>query len=184
MKERTLHPRRLDVMALAQAGRELAGEVDLVALERLRSTEGLAVMTPSPPATWRAAARLERGPGGAERCRLHLQGTAQVRLQCQRCLGPLDEVLVVDRRFLFAPDEDTAAAWDEDEDDDVLVLSRTLDLQELLEDELILALPLVPRHADCVAPQVRDAEPQQVAPAAEAPHPFAALAALRKPGSA
>jgi uncharacterized protein len=49
----------------------------------------------------------------------------------------------------------------------------------LLEDELLLSLPLVPMHVDCPVPL-----PPAVAdqPAEEgAPHPFAALAALKRP---
>ena len=68
-----------------------------------------------------------------------------------------------------------AAQLDEHSEDDVLALPQRLDLHELLEDELILALPIVPRHGVC--PQ---ALPLAAVPEAEAaPNPFAALAALR-----
>ena len=45
----------------------------------------------------------------------------------------------------FVRGEDAAAELDAESDFDVLTLTRSLDLRELVEDELLLALPLVPR---------------------------------------
>ena len=93
------------------------------------------------------------------------------------------ETLAAQRSFLFARDEVEATRLDEEIDDDVLVMVRSLDLAELAEDELILALPLVPRHDSCPEPLVVAAS-ESVAAAPERPNPFAALAALRRsPGS-
>ena len=64
---------------------------------------------------------------------------------------------------------------------DVLVLSRQFDLRELVEDELLLMLPIVPKHEQCPAPLPLAAPglaAEDVAPA----HPFAALAALKRGG--
>ena len=58
-------------------------------------------------------------------------------------------------------------------------LTRALDLRELIEDELLLAMPLVPRHEVCPEPlPVRTDEDMPD----DAPNPFAALAALKRPG--
>jgi uncharacterized protein len=54
--------------------------------------------------------------------------------------------LELDRRFLFVARRGQAARLDEEIDDEVLVFARELDLHALLEDELLLDLPLVPRH--------------------------------------
>ena len=128
-----------------------------------------------------AAGSMQAVTGGEAEPWLHLQAQVSVTLQCQRCLQSLTQPLLVDRRFRFVRDEAQAEQLDETADEDVLVLPPRLDLHELLEDELILALPLVPRHEqDCPTPL-----PSQ-APAAQepAPNPFAALAALRtgRPG--
>jgi uncharacterized protein len=97
--------------------------------------------------------------------------------------------LQVDRRFRFVRTEAEAARLDEDSDDDVLVLEPRLDLAELLEDEFILALPIVPMHDSCPQPLLTPAQPglrpgvaaqDANATQAERPNPFAALAALRK----
>ena len=116
--------------------------------------------------------------GGAAEVWLHLQAQVEVPMTCQRCLGPVREVLEIDRAFRFVADEAAAAALDEDLEDDVLVLSARFDVQELLEDELLLALPLVPRHETCPQPlpEVRDDLPEADE---AAPHPFAALAGFK-----
>jgi uncharacterized protein len=89
--------------------------------------------------------------------------------------------LQVDRRLFFVEGEDAAAALDTDSEDDVLTLEPAIDLRALIEDELLLALPLVPRHEVC--PEPLPLQGEEAAPAAE--HPFAALAALKgRPGSA
>ena len=73
-----------------------------------------------------------------------------------------------------------AAALDDASEDDVLALSGELDVRELVEDELLLALPLVPRHDVCpgaVRLSAQDADFD--AAGDERPHPFAGLAALK-----
>lgn len=89
----------------------------------------------------------------------------------------------VDSYFQFAPDEAQAAALDEGSDDDMLVLTPDFDLHALIEDELLMAMPLVPRHDTCpeqVPLEVKDAGFD--AAHSDQPHPFAALAALKGQG--
>jgi uncharacterized protein len=81
--------------------------------------------------------------------------------------------LGVDRRFRFVADEAEAERLDADSEDDVLAIEPALDLQALVEDELILALPLVPRHEHCTLPADAAAD-------GDAAHPFAGLAAWRR----
>jgi uncharacterized protein len=88
----------------------------------------------------------------------------------------------VDRWFRFVADEATADAEDEESEEDVLVMEPRFDLHSLIEDELLLALPLIPMHDVCPEP-VRMSAGELPEPAeTEKPHPFAALAALRKAG--
>ena len=180
-RARSFDPRRLDVEAFAAAAGTLEGELAQSTLERL----GAAVLpwpgdSAAAPVLWRASGERRAVTGGAPETWLHLQASTTVRLECQRCLQPMAEPLAVDRRFRFVADEDQAAVLDEASEDDVLVASHSFDLAALIEDELILALPLVPRHPACP-------EPLPVTPDAgadeAAPNPFAALAALRRPGS-
>lgn len=168
-------PRRLDVRAFAAAGAGLEGEVRADELPRLW---GELVQDPSRPVpTVRWALRgLERvEPGGARQTWVELNAEAEVPLVCQRCLEPVVEPLRVERQFQFVRDEAEAERLDAEVEHEVLAISRELDLPGLIEDELLLALPLVPRHADCqVLAEQPAAGPERVSGA------FAALGALRR----
>lgn len=178
MKERTPDPRSVDLRALCRSGRELQGHLPLGDMSRL----GSAFSGPSDAsAGWSARGEL-RPIGGAEpELWLHLQADALAPLICQRCLQPLVAALRIDRRVRFVRNEDEAARLDEESEDDVLTLPPRLDLLALIEDELILALPLVPMHVECPQPLAR-AQPEALISGPESPaaHPFAALAALRR----
>ena len=100
--------------------------------------------------TWQATGEMRAGAsGGAPAVWLHLHAEASIPLTCQRCLGPVDKPLLVDRWFRFVADEATADAEDEDSEEDVLVFQPAFNLRELVEDELIMAQPLVPMHEVC-----------------------------------
>ena len=101
-------------------------------------------------------------------------------LECQRCLKAIVVAVDTERNFLFVRGEDAAAQIDADSEDDVLALTRALDLRELIEDELLLALPLVPRHEVCLSPLPMAAGDDEAAAAEAPPHPFAGLAALKR----
>jgi uncharacterized protein len=104
---------------------------------------------------------------------LSLQSTVQ--LKCQRCLDSMEEPIDVVYRFEFVKDEDAAQAYDEESDElDALVHSRQFDLQELIEDEMLMALPLVSLHEACPT-----AGAVAFLPKDEKPNPFAALKNLK-----
>jgi uncharacterized protein len=181
------NPRALDVAALARRGSSLQGQLPLARLARLASS----LAGPSDHmAHWSAVVRAVPVPGTEAEPWLALHARAEVPLVCQRCLQPMIETLAVEREFRFVRSEEHAEREDEAAEEDVLALPPRLDLETLIEDELILALPLVPRHAVCPAPLpaaiARPAAAAGAEPAAAeaAPaHPFAALAALRRGGA-
>jgi uncharacterized protein len=86
----------------------------------------------------------------------------------------LSQTVTIDRWFRLVADEATALAQDDDSEEDLLALSASFDAVGLLEDELLLALPLILQHPDCQPPT----SPALVD---DLPHPFAALAALKRP---
>jgi len=170
---------RLDVAHLAAEGGELAGQWPVAELTRLAEMN-MPVDTSAPEVQWQVQGELRPVTGGAAEVWLHLQAQAELALCCQRCLGPVHETVAIDKPLRFVANEAQAAALDAELEDDVLALERTLDLRELVEDELLLALPLVPRHAECPEPlpmPADDAEPDEKA------NPFAALAQLKTRGS-
>ena len=120
---------------------------------------------------WRLQSQL-RHPDTLKQLWLHLQARLSVAQTCQRCLSPMPLLLEVDRHFRFVADEAAALAEDDDCEEDLLSPSPDLTLQSLLEDELLLAMPLVPRHDRCDSPIELAADP-------DLPHPFAVLAGLR-----
>ncbi len=69
--------------------------------------------------------------------------------------------------------------WPADEleadDCEAIPASRELSLLSLVEEEVLLALPIVPRHAECQLPADVGAEEEE-----NEPSPFAALAGLKK----
>lgn len=175
------NPRRLDVAGLARSGAELAATTSLENLDRLLLECAPSVAPGSLEAvTWCARAEYRPVLGGVDRLWLHLSATHRLPQQCQRCLLVVQTPLSVDRWFRFVADEATAAQEDELSDEDVLVLAPDFDLLALLEDELLMALPLVPKHDVCpveVKTEVVDGD-FQVAQT-DKPHPFAALAVLK-----
>lgn len=193
MKPDAFNPLRLDVARFARAGAGLEGQVPLQTMQRLCegtcSVEGAAAGV----VTWAARGSLREVPAGAPELRLALQANTTVGLICQRCLQPLAVDLAIDRTFRFARDDEEAAQLDQvAEDEDVLALGRPLDLLSLLEDELIMALPIVPRHQVCPQPLAAWREPSEPGaaegnsrPAAQdptlRPHPFAVLGTLKRP---
>jgi uncharacterized protein len=183
MAAKLLNPARLDVAAYARARGSLAGSLPLASLPRLQhSTTTPADGLPG-DCPWQAEGLFRQPAGDAPQLRLHLRASARVWLTCQRCLQPAVHELQVDRTVRFVPSEEEAARLDEESEEDVLALPQALDLPELIEDELILALPIVPRHEECPEPLSwqphalsAEAEPAGAEPA----HPFAALAKLRR----
>lgn len=181
MNPRPIDPRRLDVAALAEAGGELGGEFALDALERLAGSV-LGAEPPDSAVHWQAEGELRPVTGGEPEVWLHLTAQACVNMACQRCLGPLAVPLDLDRWIRFVRDAGQAEALDAELEDDVLELERQTDLRALVEDELLLALPLVPRHDVCPQPlPMGGTAADEAAPVR--PNPFAALARLKK-GSA
>lgn len=174
MKE-AADPHAVDLLACCRSGAMLQGEWPQAGMARLAaSLHG--VGSGAAPVQWTAIGSLRPVAGGEAEVWLHLCASTVVSLTCQRCLQPMHEALQVDRRFRFVRGEDEAARLDEVSDDDVLELPQRLDLHALIEDELILALPLVPRHERCPAPLLHDDDVD----GEPAPKPFAALAALRR----
>ena len=177
-------PDRLDVKAFVQAGAKLEGHASLLKYERLaQEAQGL---HPDLRVDWQARGELRHvasggDDSGAEQW-LHLTGRCSVPLLCQRCLTPVDVPLEVERSFRFVADEATAEALDDETEEDLLATSREFDLHELIEDELLMALPVVPLHDECPIPVVMASSDEDFeAVTEEKPNPFAALSALRTP---
>lgn len=194
----------VDPRVAAREGRLLEGHWSADSLQRLQeSMADVARMAgqpvpeapgESPGVAWTAWFEIREHATDERRQRqdiwLHLCAQTQVLLVCQRCLSPYPQPLEVDRWFRFVKDEATADAEDDAAEEDLLVLDPRFDVTALVEDELLLALPLIPAHTECPQPLLRgtghgdtgdNPSAQDVSPAGAArPHPFAALETWRK----
>ena len=104
----------------------------------------------------------------------HLSGT--VIMSCQRCCADVNVIL--DEHFALAiVQSEEAAGLVAEQYDAVIGDPMRLDLRWLVEEQVLLALPLVPRHADDVR-CLPEAASSDGAPALDedaAQHPFANL---------
>lgn len=177
-------PERLDVAAFALVRGRLQGDDSLQKYKRLfqEASDNQPDVGSTHTVQWQAQGELVEtaGVGSVVQVWLHLQAQATLPQICQRCLADVDLNLDVDRAYRFVADEATAEAQDDDCEEDVLALSREFNLMELIEDELLMALPLVPRHEECpVQPKMAVADEDFDGVGGEKPNPFAVLGALK-----
>ncbi|HEX7030539.1 MAG TPA: YceD family protein [Gammaproteobacteria bacterium] len=134
-------PKRFDPERLAAQGKVLAGTLDANAMPRLR--EMLATREPMP-----VDVELRAHRDDAKRLLLTGRASATLEVTCQRCMESVP--LPVDARFALALAADEEAARNLPAELDPLLLDAgdEVDLPALVEDELILALPPAPVHAD------------------------------------
>lgn len=175
-------PEQLAIEAFAQAGLTLAHTTPLQKLKRLtQESQELKGPEADQAITWAARGELRPSAGQPPQVWLHLAAQAQVPLQCQRCMAAVATPLHVDQWYRFVADEAAALAQDNECEEDLLVMESSLNLLALLEDELLMALPLVPMHAACATTPALYAPLSTPVAAPAKAHPFAALAQLKKP---
>ena len=116
-----------------------------------------------------------------------LEGNAQgsVKLICQRCLEPMDYDIEADFNISFAFHEEMARSMTGRFDPVVLSPDKRVSLVELIEDDLLLSLPMFSNHSDgeCQVKTVYEdqSEAEQVSDDQEKSNPFSILANLKRP---
>jgi uncharacterized protein len=126
-----------DLQALAQREAILAGEIELGRLVRLGG------MLHSSAGSVGAEIRLRKLPGGWLAAELRCSAT--LSLVCQRCLEPMVQEVAQQCALALLETESLEALAPKDLEPLVLD-QRGLRPADLIEDELIMSLPLVPRH--------------------------------------
>ena len=166
-------PRLLDLRRAAGRSASIAGSVAVGQLERVR-----AAVSTGGEAT--ASFRFWRDEQG--RYRVDSACRAEVEVVCQRCLGPLAMVLEGSSAL--------AAVWSEEQASQLprelepLLTGDETDLWAVLEEELLLVLPVAPMHAAgaCDAPasvKATSDESRAEGHGEEQDNPFAVLESLR-----
>jgi len=104
---------------------------------------------------------------------LQLDIAGEPVLCCQRCLGGMKYPLAIRSRLqLIAPGADWPDDDLEDDSADAIAADAELNVLSLVEDEVLLALPIAPRHEQCESPSA--------SASGNGSSPFAALADLKK----
>ena len=164
------NPILIDPLAFARDGASLEGERTIAAMD-VRVHEVLA--------TTAGAARYTVS-GFTDRLRrpsLRYRVEADVEVNCQRCLAAIPQTLVSEGVItLSVSEEKLNAAVDADDELDAILAEETFDVTALIEDEIIMGLPLSAKHDDCGTEHLERAK-------ADKPNPFAVLATLKKSGS-
>lgn len=132
-------PRTVAARKLASQGRRLGGAVAQNALPRLMD----AVLEPGP----RVAVELQFSAGEGSAPEIHGHVEARVTLNCERCLKPVELTLAAAPALGLVRTDAEAEALP-GRLDPCLLPGEDLDLFELVEEELLLALPIVAAHAD------------------------------------
>ena len=165
-------PRELDLRGLAAREADISGEAALTDLGRLVNA-GVGLAAPAV-----AAFEFRRDEGG--RYVVEAQIKAEVVLECQRCLGEMTQIL--ETRTVMAciwNDEDAAELPPSYEP---LIVQETANLSDIVEEELLLAIPASPMHAeDCITEVQRTALGNQdvcIDSEGRKESPFAVLAKL------
>ncbi|MHB0974577.1 MAG: YceD family protein [Thiobacillus sp.] len=79
---------------------------------------------------------------------LHVSIGGEVGLTCQRCLNGMPYTVELERTLYLARNEAELERLDALPDSDAIQAGERLSLVELVEDEVLLSLPLAPRHAE------------------------------------
>ena len=140
----------IDSLAFARESGLLQGELPVAELTRV-----LDMLTASAG----SLAYRVRGQMG-KRAQLVVEVDGVLSVRCPRCLEGIDHSVRV-RSLLELVGDEKEPTQEEIEDDskDFLVAQKELDVVALIEDEVILDLPVAPRHKSCVLP---DAGKRQV----------------------
>lgn len=132
--------RRFDSLQFAKSGESLSGSLRVEELPRLSDS-----LKPDDGAVqYRVSGVLAAG-----RPALRLQIDARVWLTCQLCMTRYSEDLTLDSVLPVARNEAELLRWEAvDPLLDALIADPALELATLVEDEILLSIPVVPMHAE------------------------------------
>ena len=161
----------IDSLDFARNGQQIGGEVSIVELPRmldvLENSQGI-------------LSYQVQGGVDSQGHYLDVNVVGQCLMRCQRCLNGLDYPVRIDTRLLLRDQSELdvleeKVAGGEDEEFDSILADAHLDVLNMLEEEILLSLPIAPKH-ELGACQVTDGETAH----REDKNPFAVLAKLKR----
>lgn len=170
---------RLAPRHACEVGRVIEGAVSPLRLERLAD---LATDAHEPvPVHY----RIEFFQPGADKLWLaRISVEAELRLICERCLEPMALSLSGDSTLQFVYSDEQAAQVGEAYEPVILDDEGMVSIAELVEDEVLMAVPVVVRHPEACREPWRESVADTVDPGPDGSgmkdNPFAVLASLRK----
>ena len=135
---------KFDAFRLARERGSLSGDVDAVTLPRVADR----LVEDAAPVHW----RIEGSADPLGRPALTIEVDGLLPLECQRCLEVVHWPVRQRTELLLARDEAEMGRLDNDSELEVVLAQEPLDPVALVEDELVLATPFAPRHAQCPTP--------------------------------
>jgi len=158
-------PKSVRASAVVAHADRYEGELPVAQLKRLaENSAGSGKVR----AVWQGS----RDPAGRPQMHAHIDGT--VDLVCQRCLQPFAWPIAIDSTLrLVSTDREAAELLQDCEPYEVQ--DDQLPLREMTEDEVLLALPLMPRCKTCENSAQSPPPPDEP----RDPGPFAALKKLK-----
>lgn len=172
----TSMPEHISLDKWADTGFEWSGEVDPNSFERLATT----LSAEHDQSNTQLNAELYRRNNV-----LHLAFTltGDVWLTCQRCLQPVAVDLSDDYNIALLENDSQVRLIDEEQDylllDEIVTEQspeRLLPFKRLVEDEILLKIPMAPKHDDC---EMSVEQFGEIPEEEENENPFAALASLK-----
>jgi uncharacterized protein len=153
----------IDAFTFARNAQSAAGQIPVASLRRLDLVDHEGSLD------W----ALKGYVGSQHRLFLRLEVSGTLHVRCQRCLDRMDWPVDIKSTVWLASSDADADRLPLDEDEfDPVVGSEAFDVDALIEDEVLLALPPTPKHLRCP-------EPLQVKPDLAA-SPFAALRGMKR----
>ena len=141
-----------DPIRFAREAASLTGEIALAEMGRLRDELADAQGVVSGVVSYRLEGALVGG-----RPALRLLVEANPALICQVCLAPYVHSLHSEGVIFLARNDAEMERWESNDPLlDVIVAEEHMDVRTLVEDELLLSLPVVPRHEDDDCPRRDD----------------------------
>lgn len=119
--------------------------------------------------------------GEQQQALMSIKLAATMQLVCQRCLDLMTFSTASTYDYMFMSDERGEIMLPEGYDALVLGTKDPFDLKILVEDELLLALPIIPMHDldECQQPVLLD-EPEPIENEVTRSNPFSVLAQLKR----
>lgn len=169
-------PKRVNYIALAKSGTKIQVKVPVAQFTRfselLVNTQG-----------W-VEVNVQFGRDSAGFHTLTGELSAEVSLICQRCLNSMSTQIRAPVRFALLPSEGLATRVAESFDIEIAE-TGVIDLHEMLENELILFVPIAPMHEEECELPIEGAQPVEVSMEdseefSNKPNPFVKLASLKQ----